>query len=94
MSKLMTDSQTLSDLLMPGLDEDDNLLSSHSNALKQCAFDCMEIQVTGYVMTQEDLKEKTTRMGQAVIEAWQMLSALKSDFADMLQPEEKGGVNA
>ena len=91
MSKLMTDSKTLSDLLMPGLDEDDNLLSSHIRALKQCAFDCMEIQVTGYVMTEEDLKKKTTRMGQAFIEAWQMLSALKSDFADMLQPVKKGG---
>jgi hypothetical protein len=91
MSKLMTDSKTLTDLLDPGLDIDDNLLTSHIDALKQCAFDCMEIQVAGHVMTEEKLKEKTTRMGRAVIEAWQMLSALKNDFIDMLQPQKKGG---
>lgn len=91
MSKLMTDSKTLTDLLAPGSDFDDNLLTSHIDALKQCAFDCMEIQVTGHVMTEEILKEKTTRMGRAAIEAWQMLSALKNDFADMLKPAERGG---
>lgn len=92
MSKLMTDSKTLSDLLDAGKDEDDNLLSAHIKALKQCAFDCMEIQVTGYVMTEEELEEKTKKMGLTIIEAWQMLTALKTDFIDMLQPDEKGGV--
>lgn len=91
MSKLLTDSKTLTDLLNPGLDIDDNLLTSHIDALKQCAFDCMEIQVTGHVMTEEKLQEKTTRMGRAAIEAWQVLSDLKNDFIDMLQPKEKGG---
>ena len=42
MSKLMTDSKTLTDLLDAGITEDDNLLQSHINALKQCAFDCMD----------------------------------------------------
>ena len=41
---------------------------------------------------QEELKEKTTRMGRAAIEAWQVFSALKNDFADMLKPNVKGGV--
>lgn len=48
MSKLMTDSKTLSDKQQVGLDENDNLLSEH-------------------------------------------IRALKNDFADMLQPEKKGG---
>lgn len=91
MSKLMTDSKTLTGLLLTGTTADDNSLTGHIEALKQCAFDCMEIQVTGSVMTDEELKEKTQRMGTAIIEAWQMLSALKSDFADMLEPDEKGG---
>ena len=91
MSKLLTDSKTLTDLLNPGLDIDDNLLTCHIDALKQCAFDCMEIQVTGHVMTEEKLQEKTTRMGRAAIEAWQVLSDLKNDFIDMLQPKEEGG---
>lgn len=91
MSKLMTDSKTLTDLLSPGTDEDDNLLSAHIKALKQCAFDCMEIQVTGHVMTEEELEEKTKKMGLAIIEAWQMLTALYGDFADMLKPQKKGG---
>lgn len=91
MSKLMTDSKTLTDLLKPGLNIDDNLLSTHIDALKQAAFDCMEIQVSGYVMTEEELKKKAESMGRALIEAWQVLSALKSDFADLLTPDEKGG---
>lgn len=91
MSKLMTDSKTLTDLLSPGTDEDDNLLFAHIEALKQCAFDCMEIQVTGHVMTEEELEEKTKKMGLAIIEAWQMLTALYGDFADMLKPDVKGG---
>ena len=91
MSKLMTDSKTLTNLLLSGVNEDDNLLSSHIDALKQAAFDCMEIQVTGQVMTDEELKSKSVSMGRAIIEAWQMLSALKTDFIDMLQPDEKGG---
>lgn len=91
MSKLITDSKTLLDLLNPGTTADDNLLDAHISALKQCAFDCMEIQVTGEVMTGKDLEEKTKRMGTAIIEAWQMLSALKSDFEDLLVPKEEGG---
>ena len=91
MSKLMTDSKTLTDLLAAGTAAEDNLLQGHIDALKQCAFDCMEIQVTGCIMTDEALKEKTARMGLAIIEAWQMLSALKSDFADLLEPKEEGG---
>jgi len=91
MSKLITDSQTLSDLLLSGVDADDNLLTGHINSLKQAAFDCMEIQVTGYVMTEEELEKKTKRMGLAIIEAWQMLSDLKTDFADLLDPDKKGG---
>ena len=91
MSELMTDSKTLTDLLAAGTDAEDNLLQAHIDALKQCAFDCMEIQVTGRIMTDEALKEKTARMGLAVIEAWQTLSALKADFADLLEPKEEGG---
>ena len=91
MSKLMTDSKTLTNLLEPGLNEDDNLLSAHIDALKQAAFNCMEIQVSGREMTEEKLKEKTEKTGSAIIWAWKMLSALKSDFIDMLQPNEKGG---
>lgn len=91
MSKLITDSQTLSDLLLPGTDADDNLLTGHIDGLKQAAFDCMEIQVTGHIMTEEELEKKTKRMGMAIIEAWQMLSALKTDFADLLDPDKKGG---
>ena len=92
MSKLMTDSKTLTALLDPGLDADDNLLTCHIDALKQCAFDCMELQVMGYVMTEAELAAKTAKMGAAVIGVWQTLSKLKGDFADLLEPEEKGGV--
>ena len=91
MSKLLTDSSTLTDLLKPGLDIDDNLLSTHIDALKQAAFDCMEIQVSGHVMTEEELKKIAESMGRALIEAWQVLSALKSDFADLLTPDKQGG---
>jgi hypothetical protein len=42
-------------------------------------------------MTEEELKKKAESMGRALIEAWQVLSALKSDFADLLTPDEKGG---
>lgn len=91
MSKLMTDSKTLTDLLLSGKDENDNILTSHIEALKQCAFDFMEIQVTGNVMIEEELEEKTKRMGLAIIEAWQMLSSLKNDFLDLLQPVKEGG---
>lgn len=91
MSKLMTDSKTLTGLLQPGSTPDDNTLTEHIEALKQCAFDCLELQVSWHVMTVEEIKKKTERMNVAIVEAWQTLSALKSDFADMLDPDAKGG---
>lgn len=90
MSTLMTDSKVLMELLDFSLGED-NTLNSNIAALKQCAFNCMELQVTGYSMGDEELAEKAKMMGVAVVEAWQTLSALKKDFENITNTK-KGGM--
>ena len=97
MSKLMTDSKTLTDLLKPGLDIDDNLLSTHIDALKQAAFDCMEIQVSGHVMTEEELKKKAETITETapeaeetVTEAVEEAAAEVAETAETAEAEESG----
>lgn len=84
MSKLMTDSENLMDLLFDGIDVDDTPISCTIAELKKCAFDCMELRITGYSMTQEQ-KDKLDTFNQVFVETWRMLSAIENDFKDLIE---------
>ncbi len=84
MSKLLTDSQCLMDLLFEGVDVDDTPISCTIAELKKCAFDCMELRITGYSMTQEQ-KDKLDTFNQVFVETWRMLSAIENDFKDLIE---------
>lgn len=84
MSKLLTDSQCLMDLLFEGVDVDDTPISCTIAELKKCAFDCMELRITGYSMTDKQ-KEKLDTFNKVFVETWRMLSAIENDFKDLIE---------
>lgn len=84
MSKLMTDSQFLMDLLFEGTGYDDTPIYSTIEELKKCAFDCMEMRITGYTLTNEQ-KEKLDGFNAVFVETWRMLSAIQNDFKDLIE---------
>ena len=84
MSKLMTDSQCLMDLLFEGADTDDTPIHGTIDELKKCAFDCMEMRITGYSLTSAQ-KEKLDGFNAVFVETWRMLSAIENDFKDLIE---------
>ena len=88
MSKLMTDSQCLMELLFNGVDTDDTPIHCTIEELKKCAFDCMEMRITGYTLTNEQ-KEKLDGFNTVFVETWRMLSAIENDFKDLIEEHFK-----
>lgn len=83
MSKLLTDSQCLMDLLFFGADATDTIIHNTIDDLKKCAIDCMEMRVTGYTLSKED-KEKLDSFNTVFVETWRMLADLENDFKDLI----------
>ena len=99
MSKLLTDSKCLMDLLFFGADANDTTIHSTIDELKKSAFDCMEMRITGYTLSKEE-KDKLDTFNTVFVETWKMLAGIENDFKDLIdehfrQMEEsirKGGV--
>lgn len=83
MSKLMTDSKVLMDLLFFGTDVSDTIIHSTIDELKKCAFDCMEMRITGYTLSKEE-KDKLDGFNTVFVETWRMLADLENDFKDLI----------
>ena len=88
MSKLMTDSEVLVDLLFEGTAIDDTPLYCTIEELKKCAFDCMEMRITGYTLSDEQ-KQKLDGFSAVFVETWRMLSSLQNDFNDLIEEHFK-----
>lgn len=83
MSKLLTDSKCLMDLLFLGADASDTTIHSTIDELKKCAFDCMEMRITGYMLSKEE-KDKLDGFNTVFVETWRMLANLENDFKDLI----------
>ena len=83
MSKLLTDSKCLMDLLFSGADATDTTIHNTIDDLKKCAIDCMEMRITGYTLSKED-KEKLDGFNTVFVETWRMLADLENDFKDLI----------
>ena len=88
MSKLMTDSEVLMDLLFEGTAYNDTPLYGTIEDLKKCAFDCMEMRITGYMLSDEQ-KEKLDGFTAVFVETCRMLSSLQNDFNDLIEEHFK-----
>ena len=84
MSKLMTDSKHLMDLLFLGADYKDTPICCTIADLKQCAFECMEMRITGYTLDDEE-KKRLDRFNTVFVETWRMLSDIQNDFSDLIE---------
>lgn len=83
MSKLMTDSQHLMDLFFLGTDYNDTPIYCTIADLKQCAFDCMEMRITGYDLSDEQ-RNRLDRFNTVFVETWRLLSDIQNDFSDLI----------
>ncbi len=83
MSKLLTDSKCLMNLLFLGADANDTTIHSTIDELKKCAFDCMEMRITGYTLSKEE-KDKLDGFNTVFVETWRMLADLENDFKDLI----------
>lgn len=83
MSKLLTDSKCLMDLLFLGADATDTTIHTTIDDLKKCAIDCMEMRITGYTLSKED-KGKLDSFNIVFVETWRMLADLENDFKDLI----------
>ena len=84
MSMLTTDSRRLTELLFAGTDYDDTPIYCTIEELKKCAFDCMEMRITGYMLTDEQ-KERLDGFASVLVETWRMLSDIQNDFKDLIE---------
>ena len=83
MSKLLTDSECLMDLLFFGGDASDTTIHVTIDELKKCAFDCMEMRITGYTLSEEE-KDKLDTFNTVFVETWKMLAGIENDFKDLI----------
>ena len=88
MSKLMTDSKHLMDLLFLGADYKDTPIYCTISDLKQCAFECMEMRITGYELSDEE-RDKLDRFNTVFVETWRLLSDIQNDFNDLMEEHFK-----
>jgi hypothetical protein len=88
MSKLLTDSKVLMDLLFLGADANDTTIHCTIDELKKCAFDCMEMRITGYTLSKEE-KDKLDGFNTVFVETWRMLADLENDFKDLIDEHFK-----
>lgn len=88
MSKLMTDSESLMQLLFDGLNPDDTPIANTIKELKKSACECMEMRITGYTLSKEQ-KDKLDGFNAVFVETWRLLASLQNDFMDLIEANFK-----
>lgn len=83
MSKLMTDSKVLTDLLFDGTSPTDTPIANTIASLKEAAFACTELRVTAGYEDPDVVRAKLDGVNVAIVETWQTLFALLNDFRDL-----------
>ena len=102
MSKLMTDSHALMDLLFEGCAPDDTPLYCTIDQLKNATLKAAEMRACVKYMAEEDACECLDKINTALVETWKLMLEIQNDFKDLIEEHfkrwqaqfEEGGVNA
>ena len=91
MSKLMTDSEALMYFLFDGSDASDTPISRMITDLKEATLACTEIRVTIEYVDPDRMRNMLDRVNTILVESWQNILALQSDFKDLIDTHFKEG---
>lgn len=83
MSKLITDSKVLMDLLFDGTTADDSQISSMIDNLKKATLTCSELCVTIDFYDFEETRKSLSKINMTLTETWRTLAMLQNDFKDI-----------
>ena len=89
MSKLITDSQVLMDLLFEGCAPDDTPIYCLIERLKEATMNCAEMRVTVEFERKEALRERISAVESALVMAWRQLLAVQNEFTDLTEEHFK-----
>lgn len=89
MSKLVTDSKFLMDLLFDGADPDDTPLAATIAQLKDATLTCAEMRVTVEYKTWDELRKDLDVINVALVDAWQKMLGLQNEFGDLIEKKLK-----
>ena len=91
MSKLMTDSQCLMELLFGGCDPSDTMLQYLIDRLKESTLTIAEMRVCMEYLTEEERRERLDKIDTTLVETWRQMLALQNEFKDLIDAHFKKG---
>lgn len=89
MSKLMTDSKVLMDLLFDGCAPDDTEIHYLITHLKEAALSCLEICVAVDYEDHDVLRKRLADINYTITTTWSSLASLQNDFKDLIDEHFK-----
>ena len=91
MSKLMTDSKVLMDLLFDGTAPDDTPLQDMIDSLKEATLKIAEMRACLYYMDKEESNKSLDIINTTLVETWKNMLALQNEFKDLIVEHFKKG---
>lgn len=84
MSKLMTDSKVLMDLLFDGTSTDDSMLQYRIVQLKEATLKAAEMRACVKYMTEEESCKGLDQINTTLVETWKLMLEIQADFKDLI----------
>lgn len=85
MSKLVTDSKALMDLLFSGTSSNDTPIHSLIDGLKEATLKCAELRACMKWMDEGVVGEHLDVINTALVESWQQMLELQNEFKDLAE---------
>ncbi len=93
MSKLLTDSKCLMELLFDGSGPSDTMLQYLIDKLKESSLTIAEMRVCMEFLTEDERRERLNKIDTTLVETWRQMMALQNEFKDLIDAHfKKGGV--
>lgn len=91
MSKLMTDSKVLMDLLFEGTAPNDTPLQNIIDHLKEATLKAAEMRACVQYMPEEEAYECLDEINTTLVETWKQMLGLQNEFKDLIEAHFKEG---
>lgn len=89
MSKLMTDSKVLMDLLFCGIETEDLPIVDNIETLKAATLSCAELRASFAWMDEDEIIQRLESINSALVDTWHKQLALYNDFKDLIDEHIK-----
>lgn len=91
MSKLLTDSKCLMELLFDGSDPSDTMLQYLIDKLKESYLTIAEMRVCMEFLSEDERRQRLDKIDTTLVETWRMMLALQNEFKDLIEEHFKKG---